>query len=313
MPLNFSYVIELINDLALKKENDKHNKVNQERIAELKNSIENQDFKRIDLLISELLKENLSNEQIDELLHLIPFLLDINQYKVASNINKEIIKRDKNNIFTRATNFYDKLIKELKEISELDNNKKELYLNCINLGKEQQRQNNFQDALGIFQYGLANTNIQLFAYYDIEEYTDQTARQLTEEAIREKALNHLSIYDEIGAYKLFNCKHYMSKILIYLPHYKTDKTGKSMKYYKRGKAMQFATDAEYFSGLLNENYTTKLMYATAPNDKDLTNLFKTIRINVNFFNKPNKFLEKRIEKKRQRKIPKKRRSNECNN
>ena len=48
------------------------------------------------------------------------------------------------------------------------------------------------------------------AYYDIDEYTDQTSRQLVEEVIREKALKFLSeevphgIYVEVEKMKLRN-------------------------------------------------------------------------------------------------------------
>ena len=48
------------------------------------------------------------------------------------------------------------------------------------------------------------------AYYDIDEYTDQTSRQLVEEVIREKALKYLSeevphgIYVEVEEMKLRN-------------------------------------------------------------------------------------------------------------
>lgn len=243
-------------------------------------------------IIRAITSKTLTTKQIEIILHQIPDLLDINEYEAAIYINETVKKRDKNNIFTRMTNFYDKLIKELKEINELDNPQKEICLKCIEKGKSQYRNKQIGAALYTFEYGLEKTNIKLFHYY--------IGKALYEIAHYDRALPHLFFYAEEGAYKLFNCKHYLSKILI-KPFYN-----------KTGKAIHFAKDAEYYSHLLNQSYKTKLTYAFSPEDKNTDKLHKMIPITEEFFNEPNTFQQERLKKKRRKQIPKKRRK-ECQN
>lgn len=85
--------------------------------------------------------------------------------------------------------------KTILVINKIDLIKKEKLLHLINLYKEEY---NFIDIIPVS--ALEKENIQIIldkieenlpegpAYYDIEEYTDQTSRQLVEEVIREKAL-----------------------------------------------------------------------------------------------------------------------------
>ena len=88
--------------------------------------------------------------------------------------------------------------KTILVINKIDLIKKEKLLHLINLYKEEY---NFIDIIPVS--ALEKENIQIIldkieenlpegpAYYDIEEYTDQTSRQLVEEVIREKALHLL--------------------------------------------------------------------------------------------------------------------------
>ena len=94
-------------------------------------------------------------------------------------------------------------IKESKKktilvINKIDLLKKEDILNLINLYKDEydftaivpisaEKQKNTDELLDEIEKHLPEGP----AYYDIEEYTDQTARQLVEETIREKALKLL--------------------------------------------------------------------------------------------------------------------------
>lgn len=83
-------------------------------------------------------------------------------------------------------------------INKIDLIKKEKLLNLIELYSKEY---NFEEIIPISALKSENTNKILDeiekhipegpAYYDIEEYTDQTARQLMEETIREKALKLL--------------------------------------------------------------------------------------------------------------------------
>ena len=88
--------------------------------------------------------------------------------------------------------------KTILVINKIDLIKKEKLLNLINLYKEEY---DFIDIIPVS--ALEKENIEIIlkkieenlpigpAYYDVEEYTDQTARQLVEEVIREKSLHLL--------------------------------------------------------------------------------------------------------------------------
>lgn len=115
-----------------------------------------------------------------------------------------------------------KILEKLKEakkkvilvINKMDLVKKENLLSLMNLYKNEY---NFQAIIPIS--ATKNENIETVleeiekhipegpAYYDIEEYTDQTERQLVEETIREKALKLLNeevphgIYVEVNKMK----------------------------------------------------------------------------------------------------------------
>lgn len=88
--------------------------------------------------------------------------------------------------------------KTILVINKIDLLKKEDILKLINLYKDEydftaivpisaEKQKNIEDLLGEIEKNLPKGP----AYYDIDEYTDQTERQLVEEIIREKALKLL--------------------------------------------------------------------------------------------------------------------------
>ena len=96
----------------------------------------------------------------------------------------------------------DKKQKKILIINKIDLVKKEKLLNLIEIYRNEC---DFESVIPISALKEKNTQIVLEeiekvlpegpAYYDIEEYTDQTVRQLVEEAIREKALKLLD--DEV--------------------------------------------------------------------------------------------------------------------
>ena len=96
----------------------------------------------------------------------------------------------------------DKKQKKILIINKIDLVKKEKLLNLIEIYR---KECDFESVIPISALKEKNTQIVLEeiekvlpegpAYYDIEEYTDQTVRQLVEEAIREKALKLLD--DEV--------------------------------------------------------------------------------------------------------------------
>ena len=96
----------------------------------------------------------------------------------------------------------DKKQKKILIINKIDLVKKEKLLNLIEIYR---KECDFESVIPISALKEKNTQIVLEeiekvlpegpAYYDIEEYTDQTVRQLVEETIREKALKLLD--DEV--------------------------------------------------------------------------------------------------------------------
>lgn len=143
--------------------------------------------------------------EIAEDVDIILFIVDCSK--------KEITKGDKI-ILDKIKQIKKKTILVLNKIDLI---KKEEILKVIEMYKNEY---NFEEIIPISALNNKGVNLILDeiekrlspgpAYYDIDEYTDQTSRQLVEEVIREKALKYLSeevphgIYVEVEEMKLRN-------------------------------------------------------------------------------------------------------------
>ena len=126
----------------------------------------------------------------------------------------------------------------------------------------------FYKALDSFSAGLYKTNINIFNYY-----CGKTNYFI---GIYKQARRELMIYNDGGAYKIYQCKHYLSKI--------------NFDFGKKGKAYQLSSDAEFFANAMNKYYKSKLNVKNG--DKYLNKLFKLINITEEDF-----LDEKRLTKK----------------
>lgn len=266
--VTFKYIIKLIEKLIIKK-TYLDNTIFEEKIELLKQYRWNNDSKNIELLINELLLYNLNEEQKLSLLHQIPKLLNIDEFNISIKINSKIKKEDKNNEFSRETSFYDRLIRELNEIYSLEDKEKEMFQRILRKAMDKLNAGEYEKALDLFEIGLYKTNINLFNYYCgkanfmLDKYKE--------------ARRYFNTYSDGGAYKIVYCKHYLSVI--------------DYKFGKKGKAIKLAEDAEYFAGLLNQEYENKL--SVDNEDKKLKKLFKLIDMTEeDFLDEKNKVLKK---------------------
>lgn len=229
----------------------------------------NEEHQNIKEFIDEVLSYDLSDEQIINLLHQIPRILDIDEYEASIKICKIIKNKDKFNKFSRMTSFYERLIRELKEIYDLKDEKRKQFQLHLRKGITAFNNKEYTKALDIFEAGLYKTNINLFNYYCgkanfmLEKY--------------KQARNYFNIYSNGGAYRISYCKNYLAII---------DK-----RFGKKGKAIKLAEDAEYFAVLLNQEYENKL--SVDNEDKKLKKLFKLIDMTEeDFLDEKNKVLKK---------------------
>ena len=266
--ITFKYVVELIENLMIKKFYISQ-KDYEEKIDLLMDYRWNEEHQNIKELIDEVLSYDLSDEQIINLLHQIPRILDIDEYEASIKICKIIKNNDKFNKFSRMTSFYERLIRELKEIYDLKDEKREQFQLHLRKGITALNDKEYAKALDIFEAGLYKTNINLFNYYCgkanfmLEKY--------------KQARNYFNIYSNGGAYRISYCKNYLAII---------DK-----RFGKKGKAIKLAEDAEYFAGLLNQEYENKL--SVDNEDKKLKKFFKLIDMTEeDFLDEKNKVLKK---------------------
>ena len=152
-------------------------------------------------------KSKLGNVMVENAIASIPeadivlYVIDASEYKHINNKNEE------NNFLKNVDN---KIIEKIKEankktiliINKIDLIDKEKLANIINNFKDLydfkaiipvsiEKNKNVEDILDEIERNLNEGP----AYYDTEEYTDQTLRQIAEETIREKALKLLQ--DEV--------------------------------------------------------------------------------------------------------------------
>lgn len=157
-------------------------------------------------------KSKLGNVMVESAIASIPeadivlYVIDASEYKHINNKNEDNINEE-NNFFKNVDN---KIIEKIKEankktiliINKIDLVDKEKLANIINNFKDLydfkaiipvsiEKNKNVEDILDEIERNLNEGP----AYYDTEEYTDQTLRQIAEETIREKALKLLQ--DEV--------------------------------------------------------------------------------------------------------------------
>ena len=157
-------------------------------------------------------KSKLGNVMVENAIASIPeadivlYVIDASEYKHINNKNEDNINEE--NKFLK--NVDNKIIEKIKEankktiliINKIDLVDKEKLANIINNFKDLydfkaiipvsiEKNKNVEDILDEIERNLNEGP----AYYDTEEYTDQTLRQIAEETIREKALKLLQ--DEV--------------------------------------------------------------------------------------------------------------------
>lgn len=253
--VTFKYIIKLIEKLIIKK-TYLDNTIFEEKIELLKQYRWNNDSKNIELLINELLLYNLNEEQKLSLLHQIPKLLNIDEYNIATKLVNNIKNNDK---LSRQVSFYERLICELKEIYDLDEENQIVFQKLLRKGLDYFNSGDYEKALDNFYAGTYKTNIKLFYYYcGKTNFTIGNYKQ---------ARRELNIYNDGGAYKINYCKNFLAII--------------DYKFGKKGKAIQLANDAEYFSELLNKQFECKLKQNDS--EKKLEKLFKIINMNEEDF------------------------------
>ena len=262
--LTFKYIIRLIENLIIKK-SYLDNNIFEEKLELLEQYRWNNDSNNIENLINELLSFNLNHEQQLYLLHQIPKLLNIDEYNISIKINNNI--KNKNNKLAREVSFYERLIFELKEIYDLQGEKQEKFHKTFRNGMDKLNNGEFEKALDFFEAGLYKTNINLFNYYcGKANFMLGNFKQ---------ARRYFNEYSNGGAYRISYCKHYLSII--------------DHRFGKKGKAIKLAEDAEYFAGLLNKTYKSKLKKDLS--EKKLDKLFELIDMTEE------DFLEEKVLKK----------------
>ena len=157
-------------------------------------------------------KSKLGNVMVENAIASIPeadivlYVIDASEYKHINNKNEDNINEE--NKFLKSVD--NKIIEKIKEankktiliINKIDLIDKEQLANIINNFKDLydfkaiipvsiEKNKNVEDILDEIEKNLKEGP----AYYDTEEYTDQTLRQIAEETIREKALKLLQ--DEV--------------------------------------------------------------------------------------------------------------------
>ena len=157
-------------------------------------------------------KSKLGNVMVENAIASIPeadivlYVIDASEYKHINNKNEDNINEE--NKFLKSVD--NKIVEKIKEankktiliINKIDLVDKEKLANIINNFKDLydfkaiipvsiEKNKNVEDILDEIERNLNEGP----AYYDTEEYTDQTLRQIAEETIREKALKLLQ--DEV--------------------------------------------------------------------------------------------------------------------
>ena len=112
-----------------------------------------------------MFKSDMSDEQKEKLLHIIPRLTNIDEYVTASYINNSIKKSDKDLKLSRITSFYDRLIDELKTIYNLYGDEKETFQTILRNGMDHYNNGEYVKALDYFTIGAQKTKIPIFNYY----------------------------------------------------------------------------------------------------------------------------------------------------
>ena len=249
--ITFKFIIKLIENLIIKK-SYLDNTIFEEKIELLKQYRWNNDSKNIELLMDELLSNNLNVEQKLSLLHQIPKLLNIDEYNISTKLVNNIKNNDKNDKLSRQISFYERLICEMKEIYDLDEENQIIFQKLLRKGLDYFNNGDYEKALDNFYAGTYKTNIKLFHYYcGKTNFTIGNYKQ---------ARRELNIYNNGGAYKINYCKNFLAII--------------DYKFGKKGKAIQLASDAEYFAELLNKQFECKLKQSDS--EKKLEKLFKII-------------------------------------
>ena len=253
--INFDYVIKLINKLIQIKKQEKFCQENEK----LKDYIWKQDIENIDKKVIEVLDMASTDKQIKTILHQIPVLVNNDLYEIALYINETIKNRDINLDYSRMTSFYDRLIKELMYIYNLDDESKSIFQILLRKGLDYCNNGEYKKALDYFLLGISKTNIPLFNYYVGKVYFIIGRYKDSKKA--------LDLYNKVGAYKIYLCKHYLSII--------------NLMYGKKGKALQLSNDAGYFAKLLNKSYVCNLEQSNE--DEKLDRLFELIDIKEDDF------------------------------
>ena len=158
-------------------------------------------------------KSKLGNVMIENAIASIPeadivlYVIDASEYKNIKNANNNLDQNGENKILNNEDS---KIVEKIKEtnkktiliINKIDLIDKEKLANIINEYKNLydfkaiipvsiKKEKNVEEILNEIESNLEEGP----AYYDTEEYTDQTLRQIAEETIREKALKLLQ--DEV--------------------------------------------------------------------------------------------------------------------
>lgn len=138
-------------------------------------------------------KSKLGNTMVDNAITSIPDV-DIVLYVIeatSKNVDEQILEKIKegNKKTILIINKID--LVDSKKVAELINKYKELYDFLAIIPVSVKKDKNIEDILLEIESNLKSGP----AYYDIEEYTDQTLRQIVEETVREKALKLLQ--DEV--------------------------------------------------------------------------------------------------------------------
>ena len=154
-------------------------------------------------------KSKLGNVMVENAIASIPeadivlYVIDASEYKNINNLMKDVenkvLKEEDKKILEKIKEANKKTILIINKIDLVD---KEKLASIINLYKDLydfkaiipvsiKKEKNVEDLLIEIERNLSKGP----AYYDTEEYTDQTLRQLAEETIREKALKLLQ--DEV--------------------------------------------------------------------------------------------------------------------
>lgn len=256
--IDFQYVIKLVNELKIV---NMTNALFDEKIIMLKDYIWNEDVEKVKETLNEIFELKLNTRQTKYILHMIPTLLNEDQYDNANSINEYVKKKDSNNEYSRRTAFYKRLIDELYEIYTLDVERKNNFQTLLRKGLDSLNEGNYEQALDYFKTGAYKTNIGIFNYY-MGKVWYMLGRY-------REAKRNLDLYHQTGAYKIYNCKHYLSII--------------TLKFGKKGKSAQLAEDAEYYASLLNKTYKSKLDQFNIKDDKKLDRLFELIDISEEDF------------------------------